>query len=180
MLTIRKITRLEAVRDQLDTAYKAYFLWDDLVSALTLAGAAERVMSDMQSQDGIFGVDAYSIRSIINLYIKSEYQKDAAKVYRAAYDFFRHADVNKQPDYELKQEVVEFSLFVSLCAFEHLQQKKTQAMRAYSHWFFIRNPNYVKSEAGRYAEIVRNLGTISKDMSKQDYYQLFCSVDRQP
>ena len=66
MPTIRKITRLEAVRDQLDSAFKVYFLWDDLVSAITLAGAAERVMSDMQPKDGIFGIDAASIRSIIN------------------------------------------------------------------------------------------------------------------
>ncbi len=60
----RKITHLEAVRDQIDSAIRSYFLWDDLVSATTLAGAAERVMSDMQAQDGIFGVDAASIRSI--------------------------------------------------------------------------------------------------------------------
>ena len=52
MVTIRNITRLEAVRDQLNTACKAYFLWDDLVSALTLAGAAERVRSDMQADMG--------------------------------------------------------------------------------------------------------------------------------
>jgi hypothetical protein len=178
-VTIRTITRLEAVRDQLNTAYKTYFLWDDLVSALTLAGAAERVMSDMQSQDGIFGVDAYSIRSIINLYIKPEYQKEAAKLYRADYDFFRHADVKTQHDYELKQEGVEFYLLVALSAFEHLKQKKTQAMRAYLHWFSIRNPNLVK-DAGKYAQVAKELGNISKDMSKQDYYQRFCFVDSQP
>ena len=91
------------MRDELDSAFKAYFLWDDLVSAITLAGAAERVMSDMQPQDGIFGVDAASVRSIINLYIKPEHQKDAAKLWRADYDFFRHADKKKQSDYELKK-----------------------------------------------------------------------------
>jgi hypothetical protein len=110
--TIRTITRLEAIRDQLDSAYKAYFLWDALVSALTLAGAAERVLSDLQRRDGLFGVDPYSIRSIVDLYIKPEHQKDAAKLYRADYDFFGHADVNKDNTYELKEEVVEFWLFV--------------------------------------------------------------------
>jgi hypothetical protein len=180
MVTTRKITRLEAIKDQLNTACKAYFLWDDLVSALILAGAAERVMSDIQSQDGIFGVDAYSIRSIINLYIKPEHQKETAKLYRADYDFFRHADVKTQQDYELKHEVVDFYLFVALLGFEHLQQKKTQAMRAYLLWFSSRNPNLLKTDTGKFTHVAKELGNISKDMSKQDYYELFCSVDSRP
>jgi hypothetical protein len=53
-----------------------FFLWDELVSAATLAGAAERVLSDLQPQDGIIGVDAHSIRSMINLYIKEEHHKE--------------------------------------------------------------------------------------------------------
>ena len=62
-----------------------FFLWDELVSAVTLAGAAERVLSDLQPQDGIIGVDAHSIRSMINL--KEEHQKDAAKLFRKDYFF---------------------------------------------------------------------------------------------
>jgi hypothetical protein len=58
----KSVQRLEAVRDQIDSAIRVYFLWDDLVSALALAGAAERVLSDLQPKDGIFGVDAHSIR----------------------------------------------------------------------------------------------------------------------
>lgn len=180
MVTIRKITRLEAVRDQLNTACKAYFLWDDLVSALILAGAAERVMSDMQGKDGIFGVDAVSMRSMINLYIKPEYQAEAAKLFRADYDFFRHADVRKELDYELKQEAVEFYLFLALCGFEHLQQTRTQAMRAYLLWFASRNPNHLKNnpeqtDSGKYVQVAKKLSHICKNISKHEYYQLFCS-----
>ena len=56
---MRMIARIDAARCQIDRAITAYFE-DDLVSALTLAGAAERVLSDWQRQDGLFGVDAYS------------------------------------------------------------------------------------------------------------------------
>jgi isocitrate lyase len=176
--TIRKITRLEAVRDQLDSAYKTYFLWDDLVSALTLAGAAERVLSDMQAQDGIFGVDAYSIRAAVNLHIKPEHHKEAAKLFRADYDFFRHADIKKDNDYELKEEGVEFWLLVPLCAFEHLKQAKTQAMRAYSTWYFMKHPTHLKDDAGAYGKIIKELGDCAKNFSKQDFYHRFCTVDR--
>src|SRR4030081_1382952 len=113
-MTARKLTRLEAVSDQIDSAIRVFFLWDDLVSALTLAGAAERVMSDLQPQDGIFGVDATSIRSAINLHVLPEYQKRAAALFRKDYDFFRHADRNPQGDYELKEPSAEYLLFICL------------------------------------------------------------------
>jgi hypothetical protein len=101
----RKISSLDAVRDQINAAIRAYFLWDDLVSALTLAGAAERVLSDKQPADGILGVDAFSIRSMVNLYIEDEYQSKAAKLFRADYDFFRHADQKPQDDYEFSVRI---------------------------------------------------------------------------
>lgn len=180
MPTIRKITRLEAVHNQLDSAFKAYFLWDDVVSAITLAGAAERVTSDMQPQDGIVGVDAASIRSIINLYIKPEYQTDAAKLYRADYDFFRHADKKTQSDYELKEEVVDFWLFVALCSFEHLKRPKTQAMRAFRRWFYMKYPQYIKADAVGFAELMRKLGAAAQGLSKLEFYQAFCIGDPAP
>src|SRR5277367_858560 len=126
----RKITRLDAVRDQIDSAIRAYFLWDDLVSALTLAGAAERVMSDLQPQDGIIGVDAWSIRSMVNLHIKTEHQKKAAALFRADYDFFRHADLKPQADYELNETTVDFFLYAAIGAYEFLGRKKTTQMKA--------------------------------------------------
>jgi hypothetical protein len=37
------VTRFDAVRDQIGSAIRMFFVWDDLVSALMLAGAAQRV-----------------------------------------------------------------------------------------------------------------------------------------
>jgi hypothetical protein len=113
----RKITRRGAVRDQINSAIRAYFLWDDLVSALTLAGAAERVLSDRQPADGLLGVDAFSLRSMVNLYIREEYQSEAATLFRKDYDFFQHADRKPQDDYEFSEEWVDFLLLVAIGAF---------------------------------------------------------------
>jgi hypothetical protein len=74
----KTVTRFDAVSSQINSAIRMFFLWDDLVSAVTLAGAAERVLSNLQPQDGIVGVDAYSIRSMVNLYIKDEHRREAA------------------------------------------------------------------------------------------------------
>jgi hypothetical protein len=130
-MTSRMVTRFDAVRDQINSAIRVYFLWDDLVSAITLAGAAERVLSDLQPQDGIFGVDAHSIRSMVNLYIKQEHQKEAGALFRRDYDFLRHADRDSTNDYEIKDSKVTWLIFLSICAFEFLKQKKTMEMRAF-------------------------------------------------
>jgi hypothetical protein len=144
----KTVTRFDAVREQISSAIRMFFLWDELVSAVTLAGAAERVLSDLQPQDGIIGVDAYSIRSMINLYIKEEHQKDAATLFRKDYDFFRHADRNvMQNNYELKESSVAWLIFTSIVSFEYLKQEKTMEMRAFYWWFMAKNPHWLKPTA---------------------------------
>jgi hypothetical protein len=141
------VTRFEAVRDQISSAIRMFFLWDDLVSAVTLAGAAERVLSDLQPQDVIIGVDAYSIRSMVNLYIKDEHHRDAAKLFRKDYDFFRHADRNASENYELKESSVTWLIFITLLSFDFLRQEKTMEMRAFAWWFMATHPHWLKANA---------------------------------
>jgi hypothetical protein len=171
----RNITRFEAVRDQLDCAIRAYFLWDDLVSALTLVGAAERVLSDMQPQDGILGVDAYSIRSALNLHIKPEYQKRAGKFFRKDYDFFRHADHNPQSDYELNGVSVDFWLMMTVGAFEFMGQQKTPEMRAFLVWYMAKYPHLIKDDAP-HKQLASEMAESAKSLSKKDYFLAFTAA----
>jgi len=171
----KMIARYDAVRDQISSAIRLFFLWDDLVSAVTLAGAAERVLSDLQPQDGIFGVDARSIRSMVNLYIKDEHHKDAAKLFRKDYDFFRHADRNATQSYELKESSVAWLLFVSLASFEFLGQKKTMEMQAFAWWFMATNTHWLKANAPDLAFIMKLKEQIS-ERSKREYFMAFIAA----
>ena len=123
------IPRIEATKRQIDAAVRAYFS-DDLVSALTLAGAAERVLSDMQPKDGIFGADAVSLRSMINLYIKSDHQGEVAKKFRNVYDQLRHADRNTADNLEIKEEAVETYMLHAVMSFEFITKDSTELMEA--------------------------------------------------
>ena len=173
----RIITRFEAIRDQISSAIRMFFLWDDLVSAVTLAGAAERVMSDLQPQDGIIGVDAYSIRSMVNLYIKEEHHKDAAKLFRKDYDFFRHADRNATQSHELKESSVTWLIFIAICSFEFLKQEKTMEMRAFIWWFMATNPYWLKADAPDLPLIMKLKEQIS-ERSKREYFLAFIAAFR--
>jgi len=172
---IKTVTRFDGVRDQIAAAIRMFFLWDDLVSAVTLAGAAERVLSDLQPQDGIIGIDAHSIRSMINLYIKEEHHKDAAKLFRKDYDFFRHADCDAAQNYELKESSVAWLIFISLCSFEFLGQKKTMEMRAFAWWFMATNPHWVKADAPDLALIMKLKEQIL-ERSKREYFLAFIAA----
>lgn len=165
----REISRLDAVCNQINSAIRAYFLWDDLVSALTLAGAAERVLSDKQPADGILGVDAFSIRAMVNLYIEDAYQSKAAKLFRADYDFFRHADQKPQDDYEFSERWVDFQLLLSIGSYEFLGQKKTEDMIIFTYWFSMKYPQWLKKDHP-FTVLIKGVCEITHNLSKRDYY----------
>jgi hypothetical protein len=172
----KTVSRFDAVREQINSAIRLFFLWDELVSAVTLAGAAERVLSDLQPQDGIFGVDAHSIRSIVNLYIKEGHHKDAAKAFRKDYDFFRHADRNiTQNSYELKESSVAWLIFTSIISFESLKQKKTMEMRGFYYWLMAHNPHWLKPNAPDLPTIIKMQGEIS-GRPKREYFLAFVAA----
>jgi hypothetical protein len=172
---MKMITRYEGVREQINSAIRLFFLWDDWVSAVTLAGAAERVLSDLQPQDGIIGVDAYSLRSMFNLYIKEEHHREAAELFRRDYDFFRHADRNAAPNYELKESSVTWLIFIALASFEFLGQKKSMEMRAFAWWFFARNPRWLKANAPD-APVIMKINEQMAELTKRQYFLAFIAA----
>ncbi len=133
-------------------------------------------MSDMQPPGGIFGVDAVSLRSIINLYIRPEYWKEAAKHYRADYDFFRHADLKTQTEYVIKEDAADFFLLIPLLSFTYLKEETTRSMRAYEQWFFNKNPRLLKTRDQANDTFLRSLPE-TQSMTKQQFYEMRCFID---
>jgi hypothetical protein len=167
---------LDAVRGQIESSIRTYFLWDDLVSALTLAGAAERVLSDRQRDDGLFGVDSFSITSMINLYIKEEYHREAVTHFRRDYDFFRHADRKPQDHYAFTEEWVDFLLLITIGAFQFLGHETTQDMRTFVYWFSMKYPRWLK-EGTPFTQMIMATKLVHKYISKREYYMMRHQAD---
>ncbi|NWG71337.1 MAG: hypothetical protein HXY23_06990 [Parvularculaceae bacterium] len=168
---VRKFTRLDAVERQLDMAIRAHLQFDDLVSAMTLAGAAERVLSDLQPQDGILGVDAWSIQSLVNLYFKDEFHNLVRDKLRHAYDFLRHADGKKGADkgpndsLALHQGTVDFFLMLAIKAFQSLQGNESPTMRAFGYWLIMEHPGWLRAEEderGQWAGVRSSFPNLTK------------------
>jgi hypothetical protein len=112
---------------------------------------------------------------MVNLYIKEQHQKDAAKMFRQDYDFFRHADRKTLHNYELKESSVAWLIFISLVSFEFLRQKKTMEMRAFAWWFMATNPHWLKANAPDLALITKLKEQIS-GRSKREYFLAFIAT----
>ncbi len=139
---MRQFTRLEAVQLQLEMAVRAFLQFDDPVSALTLAGATETVLSDLQPKDGLFGVDAWSIRAFCNLHIKPEHHKAARDLFRQKYNMLKHAERDAQTDHKIDETSVLFWILISIHAFLALGGTKTDVLIAFRTWLVLARPDW--------------------------------------
>lgn len=137
-----QFSRLDAVRNQLEMAVRARLQFEDLVSAMTLAGAAERVLSDLHPKDAKFSDDTLSIRAFCNTYVKTDCRKQAAEYMRAAYDFLRHADKTPDRVLELDAEWVDLTLMMAIRAFESTSKARLPVLIAFRTWAAITDPKW--------------------------------------
>ena len=113
---------------------------------------------------------------MINLYIKEEHHRDAAKAFRKDYDFFRHADRNvTQNNYELKESSVAWLIFTSIVSFEFLKQQKTMEMRAFYYWLMAKNPHWLKPTAPDLPLIMKMQNEIM-GRPKREYFLAFVAA----
>jgi hypothetical protein len=168
--------RLSATETQLDTAIRAYFLWDDLPSALTLAGAAERVLSDIQPKDGIFGVDAYSSQALVNLYIIDEHQRKALNLFRHTYDQLRHADRPRDALHTIEINIAyaEFYILVAILGFRHVRRFTTSTMKAFFIWYVLNHPGHIRTDSELFDE-VHSAGYELLNLPKPTFFELAIS-----
>ena len=81
-----KVTKLDAARRQLESAIVSYFNGGDPVPIHTLATSAREILSNLNTHRG--GKPMYFDLEVI----KPEYRKELRKKFRAAQNFFKHAD----------------------------------------------------------------------------------------
>jgi hypothetical protein len=140
---VRRYTRLDAAQFQLEMAVRALLQFDDPISALTLAGAAETVLSDLQPIDGIFGVDAWSIRAICNTHINTAHRKEAADLLRSAYNQLKHANKLPAHIHEIQETSVHIWLLLSIRAFTSLGGTASPILNAFKLWAMAARPEWI-------------------------------------
>lgn len=114
-------------------AIRALLQFDDPCSALTLAGAAERVLRDKQPKDATLSAGFHSVGAFCNEVIAPSERTLTAKKIDFAYDQLRHADVHRDHEHVLDLEGVEMFLLLTVWAYAG---KPKGSEQAFYEWFY--------------------------------------------
>lgn len=138
-----QFSRLDAVKQQLEMAVRARLQFEDLVSAMTLAGAAERVLSDRQPKNAKPSDGFISIKALCNEYVVEDSRKEITAKVREAYDQLRHADKKPNHIHRLDPEGVDAFLLMTIYAYARKPQAPTDQPEAtveFAKWFNLLPP----------------------------------------
>jgi hypothetical protein len=181
---MRRYTRLEAAQRQLEMAVRALLQFDDPISALTLAGAAERVLSDLQPSDGILGVDAWSIRAFCNTHIKQERQEAAAVLLRKTYNQLKHAQRSPSAVHDIHESEVLIWLLLSIRAFTALGGTATPILNTFNFWVMAARPDWISADdpelVKKFSEANRELGHLPKAKAFAALLEMVSSISQIP
>lgn len=130
---VRRYTRLEAVERQIEMAIRARLQFDDPVSALTLLGAAERVLSDLCGAPQ-WGENALSIKLFVEKFANNGKHKKAADFLREPYNRLKHAYTDPEIEPTIDLHMLDTLLMLVIREFGNQSRTLTPVMLAYNLW----------------------------------------------
>jgi hypothetical protein len=137
------ISKLEAVRRQLETAIRIYFVNGDPVSIHTLVAASHQILGDLDKH----GPKTGTFWDFIETQVKPEHIGEVKKLFAEAENFFKHAD--RDPDEILEFPLAEPEWFLWECVakYPELAGEIPLLMLAYRMWFVIHHSDILKPES---------------------------------
>ena len=159
------ISKVDAAKQQLDTAIKLLFENVDPVSAYALAAASREITDDLfdKNRDEILGRECarlgdikqvrWSFREEYEIRIKPEYLAEARQIMRERQNFLKHADRDPEGTIDLSTELFAMHIFTSIMNFQLVTASWTRAMALFTCWITAKYPNLLKEDAeGQFIE----------------------------
>jgi hypothetical protein len=160
-MEVKRINKLDAACRQLNTAISLWFNDGDTVSIHTLACSAHQIVHDINQQRG--NRDLIYDRLIYDsLKIKDEYRREANRLLKHPYNFFKHADNDAFDTVEFKPILTELFIMFTSLGLEILGRQPDPIRAAFNIYYGLRNPHLL-TEKGK-AEWIDK---ISEDDRKQ-------------
>lgn len=136
-----KISKLDAVRRQLETAVRLYFAYGDPVSIHTLSAAAYNVVQDINSHKE--GLRLIAKDRFLD-YIKEGHEKEVRTLINSAENFFKHADRDHESTLDFNPAQTDFLTFEASVVYRQLSGENPPLLRLYEVWFISQHPNLFK------------------------------------
>jgi hypothetical protein len=124
-----KISKLDAVKRQLETAIQLYFNYGDAVSIHTLACAAYEILLDLNKKHG--GIPML----MDGFLIRDEKKREFKKIIREPQNFFKHADWNPEGVIDFNPEVSPFFIYDAISKYQEMTGEVTAYFRIFRGWY---------------------------------------------
>jgi hypothetical protein len=160
-----KISKLEGVRRQVETAIRIYFVNGDPVSVHTLAAASLQVLVDLDKK----GPETGTFWDLLKTHVKPEHVSEVIKLFAEAENFLKHADRDPDNILEFPLAVPELFLWECVAKYPELTDETPLLMHAYRIWFLIHHSDILKAEFQAQVNFLR----LSTDFPENDRARFF-------
>ena len=151
-MTITTVSKLDAVRAQIDAAIELYFRSDNPIAVHTLTAAAYNVLRDMALKNG-------DENPFIKISFVNEYPKAKQKVIRAFLNepenFFKHADRDPNNLLSFDPEITELLLMDACAYFRDKKELRPRYYDIYKVWNGVCNDD-LSPEMKMFTEAARD------------------------
>jgi hypothetical protein len=131
------VTKLDAVRRQLNTAIRLWFEDADPVSIHTLASAAHDILHQLFKKRGLTGL-LFDADIVV-----PEYRREWSEAITKHYNFFKHGRKDADKTIEFRPGVNEFLLLFQIRALRQMGETLTFFEQAFMQWYFINRPEFL-------------------------------------
>lgn len=166
---MKKYSKLDVAKSQLEEAIKLFFEQRDPVSVHTLLSASHQIMRDIAKANGI------QYHCIIEKLINQANQ-NLKQSYSAVFkprNFFKHAD--KDSNVELLFDGLENELWlVDACVlYGQVIKKESNSVMSYWSWYILKNPDI--QSAVHVPDLVRLSELLNIDVNDYEYFRDHCN-----
>lgn len=152
------ITKLDAAREQLDTAIRLFFREEAHVSQHTLLAAAHGVLRDVAASRGI--KKSFKDSPLIAESERASY----LKAVHFPQNFFKHADKDPNNRIAFRYKLMPLLALDTIVLWSALNQEPTHPMRVLLMWIQLEFPDLLSYEtAEKYLASVRETSKSSRD-----------------
>ncbi len=171
-----KVTKLDAARNQLDTAIRLFLAEADPVSTHTLAAAAYEILDGVAKQRQRRGAGGAPMSEVLDQIIKPEARSEFLKLMRAPQNFFKHAASDPEATLEFFAATQgHFWILLGVESYKALTKSLTMPMQVFLVWFMLVNPDLVTVHDPSLAAVLASFEKLfgrSEALSKGQWFEL--------
>ena len=172
------VTKIEAVKRQLTTAIKLWFMEDDPVSIYALLSATHEIVHALYRKGGFSGL------LFDSKIIKDEYRSDFAKLIKKPTSFFKHAQKERGSTIEFNPMTNEMLILVSIVGLGKFEGNYEHPQKVFLIWLALHRPDL--TELGKLfvdqmpIDLIEKLRAMERSEFFKVYEDFFIRGERAP